>query len=352
MNKRNVKGRGARINITNRFEKLTHEDFDDGWFQEEETSNRTKFIEVYPKTILNKVTSPDLAFEYSMNPYQGCEHGCTYCYARNSHEYWGYSAGLDFERTILVKKNAPGLLEEKLKNKKWKVVPIFLSGNTDCYQPCERIYEITRKLLTVLLKYKHPVSIITKNTLILRDLDILSELAKDRLVRVTLSMTTMNKELQQKLEPRTSTFEKKIKAIQLLTEKGIPTSVIMAPIIPGLNSMEILSLGKKVSEAGALSFHYNVIRLNGQVESIFKNWLLEMYPDRYDKVIHLIEDLRKGDLQKNNFHSRIVGEGKIADMIANMVKLVKNQYFSHKSVPPFNLSLYDADYGSSQLKLF
>src|ERR1051325_6086344 len=206
------KGRGAQVNPTNRFfndayVKAFPEMIDEEMLREEQT----QYIEVFPKTIVNKVISPDIPGMYSMNPYQGCEHGCLYCYARTTHEYWGLSAGLDFERKILVKKNAPQLLEETFRKKNWKPSPIMLSGNTDCYQPIERKLEITRRILEVCLKYQHPVALITKNALILRDLDILSELAKLNLAHVMVTITSLNEELRMKLEPRTVTYKNRIK---------------------------------------------------------------------------------------------------------------------------------------------
>lgn len=194
-----IKGRGAQLNIPNRFFELSHEMSDDfleycSKEGEEADKNKTLYLEVFPKTIINKVESPDVGMMYSMNAYQGCEHGCIYCYARNSHEYWGFSAGLDFERRILVKKDAPKLLEAQLKKKSWQAYPIVMSGNTDCYQPAEKKFEITRKCLQIFLKYKHPVGIITKNSLILRDLDLLKELAKDNLISVNLSITSLSEE--------------------------------------------------------------------------------------------------------------------------------------------------------------
>ncbi|MGI8893101.1 MAG: radical SAM protein, partial [Bacteroidia bacterium] len=189
----------------------------------------TQYIEEHPKKIVNKVVSPDVSMMYSLNPYQGCEHGCIYCYARNSHQYWGYSAGLDFESKILVKPDAPRLLEKFLNNKRWNPTPITLSGNTDCYQPAEKKFEITRKCLEVLLKYKHPVSFITKNSLILRDLDLLSELASLKLVRVMVSITTLDEKLRLKLEPRTASAAKRLNVLTELSRAGVACGIMTAP---------------------------------------------------------------------------------------------------------------------------
>ena len=205
-----IKGRGAQSQVHNKFIELSHEERDDFLnycaVEDEDRTVKTTFIETFPKSIINKVTSPDVGMSYSLNPYQGCEHGCVYCYARNSHEYWGYGAGIDFESKILIKKTAPQLLEKKLQSKSWKAATIALSGNTDCYQPIEKSLKITRQLLKVFLKYKHPVGIITKNALIQRDLDILTELAKDNLVSVYLSITSLNEQTRRLLEPRTASI--------------------------------------------------------------------------------------------------------------------------------------------------
>ncbi|NND11346.1 MAG: PA0069 family radical SAM protein, partial [Flavobacteriaceae bacterium] len=278
MSNKSIKGRGAQLNVHNRFLKLEHEtrdDFLEFCKKEGEDSDRNKtlYLETFPKTIVNKVTSPDVGMNYSMNPYQGCEHGCVYCYARNSHEFWGYSAGLDFERRILIKKNAPQLLEQKLQSKNWKACPIVMSGNTDCYQPAEKKFEITRKCLEVFLKYKHPVGIISKNSLVLRDLDILKELANDGLVGIHISITSLSEETRRILEPRTATIKKRLEVVRTLSDNGIPVNAMLAPIIPGINSHEILSLAKAVSDHGAWSCAFTVVRLNGTIGEIFMNWI-------------------------------------------------------------------------------
>lgn len=269
-----IKGRGAQKNVDNRFFSQSYEMLDDflNYCEAEgdkPDDNRTHYLEVFPKTIVNRVESPDVGMEYSMNAYQGCEHGCIYCFARNSHEYWGYSAGLDFERKIMVKKNAPALLEEKLKSKNWKAQTIVMSGNTDCYQPAEKQFKITRECLQVFLKYRHPVAIITKNALISRDMDIISELAKDNLIGVNVSITSLNEKTRQLLEPRTATIKKRLETVKLLSDNGVPVNVMLAPIIPGINSHEILPLAKAAADAGAVSIVHTVVRLNGAIGEIF-----------------------------------------------------------------------------------
>ncbi|RKF03003.1 DNA repair photolyase [Tenacibaculum lutimaris] len=351
-----IKGRGAQHNTQNKFLQHRHTVLDDflNYCEAESESadnNKTSYLEIYPKTILNKVTSPDIGFSYSMNPYQGCEHGCIYCYARNTHEYWGYSAGLDFERKILYKANAPELLEKKLRSKNWQPQDIMFSGNTDCYQPIEKKLEITRKMLQVLLKLKHPASMITKNSLILRDLDVLKEMAALNLVRVSISITSLSEEVRKVVEPRTASIRKRLETVQILSENGIPVNVMMAPIIPSINSHEILPLVKKVSELGAASIGYTIVRLNGAIGEIFTNWLRKTYPDRADKILHQIEDCHGGALNDSRYGNRMRGEGKIAEQINLQFKLARKLYLKDQHLPPLDLSKFDK-HQTNQISLF
>ncbi len=351
-----IKGRGAKRNVHNRFFELSHEMRDD-FLEfcrkegEESDKNKTQYLEVFPKTIVNKVESPDIGLSYSMNAYQGCEHGCIYCYARNSHEYWGYSAGLDFERRIMVKKAAPKLLEAQLKKKSWKAHPIVMSGNTDCYQPAEKQFKITRQCLEVFLKYKHPVAIITKNALILRDLDIVKALAKDNLIGVNMSITSLSEDTRRILEPRTATIKKRLETVKVLSENGIPVNVMLAPIIPSINSHEILPLAKTASEHGALSIAHTIVRLNGAIGEIFKDWIYKTMPDRAQKVLHQIESCHGGRLNDSRYGTRMRGEGKIAEQINSLVRLARLKYFKNKVMPKLNLNLHE-QYKDGQLKLF
>ena len=281
-----IKGRGAQRNIHNRYFELSHEmrdDFLEYCHKEGEVvdKNKTQYLNVFPKTIVNKVESPDVGMAYSMNMYQGCEHGCIYCYARNSHEFWGFSAGLDFERKILVKKDAPKLLENLLKKKSWKAHTIVMSGNTDCYQPAEQKFQLTKQCLEVFLKYKHPVGIITKNALILRDIEILRALAKDNLIAVNISITSLSEDTRRILEPRTATIKRRLQTVKELSDNGIPVNVMLAPIIPSINSHEILPMAKAVSESGALSIAHTVVRLNGAIGEIFTDWIKKKMPKSF-----------------------------------------------------------------------
>tara|TARA_R110002020_G_scaffold122487_6_gene277924 strand:- start:47879 stop:48973 length:1095 start_codon:yes stop_codon:yes gene_type:complete len=342
-----LKGRGAQANVPNRFLSNVHEHRDDflefcRLEGEEFESNRTRYVPVFPKTIVNKVDSPDVGMQYSMNPYQGCEHGCIYCYARNSHEYWGFGAGLDFERVILIKQDAPRLLEEILKRKKWVAKTIVLSGNTDCYQPAEQKFKITRACLELFLKYRHPVGIITKNSLILRDLDILVQLAAQHLIGVNISITSLSEETRRILEPRTATIKKRLETIRILSANNVPVNAMLAPIIPGINSHEILQLAKAVATNGALSFGHTVVRLNGAIGQIFTEWIHKALPDRAEKVLHQIAECHGGSLNDSRFGTRQRGEGVIAQQINDMVRLARRTYFKDRVFPPLNHSLYEA----------
>lgn len=318
---------------------------------EEATDSRTTFIDTFPKTIVNKVNSPDVGLEFSLNPYQGCEHGCVYCYARNSHEYWGYGAGLDFEQKILVKRNAVELLEQKFRSKSWKAAPIVLSGNTDCYQPIERKLQITRKLLQLFLKYRHPVGIITKNALIQRDIDVLEELAKDNLVRVNLSITSLEEKTRQLLEPRTASIKKRLQTIEKLAEKGIPVNVMMAPIIPSINSHEILPLIKEIADRGACGVGYTIVRLNGAIGEVFSEWIRRAMPDRAEKVLHQIAECHNGKLNDSRFGTRMKGEGNIADQVAQQFAIGRKKYLTGRERQVLNCDLHE-QYKDGQLKLF
>ncbi|MGV3460787.1 MAG: PA0069 family radical SAM protein [Flavobacterium sp.] len=350
MKKETIKGQGAVHNIHNHFLKNRYEKsiYDDDF---EETVVKTEILEVFPKTIVNPVKSPDLSMAYSMNPYQGCEHGCAYCFARPTHEYWGYSAGVDFERKILVKKNAPELLEKFFTKRGYKAEPILMSGNTDCYQPIERKMGITRRMLEVCLEYRHPIDILTKNALVTRDIDILGKLAEKNLVCVSLSIPTINEDLRRKLEPRTSSVNNKLRAIEELSANGIPVHIMVAPMIPGLNTPEILNIVKEISGRGAKDFGYTLVRLNDTVEPVFIDWLEEHYPDRKEKVLHQIASMHGGKLGEKSVAKRKKGEGNIAEMIHTTFRIARQKYFADKEIPDLNCNLFDGTKGE-QLSLF
>ncbi|MBO6517788.1 MAG: PA0069 family radical SAM protein [Bacteroidia bacterium] len=327
-----IKGRGTSINSKNRFEKHQYI-ADEGQRFEDVGVSKTNYLDIHPKTILNPVPSPDIPMDWSMNPYQGCEHGCTYCYARSTHEYWGYSGGVDFEQTVLVKKDAAKLLEQKFKSRSWVGAPIMLSGNTDCYQPAEKRFKITRQLLEVALRYRNPIGIITKNSLVTRDIDLLEEMAQLNLVHVILSITSLDDVLRRKLEPRTASVKSKLLAIEKLTSRGIPVSTMMAPIIPAINSHEIMDMAKAVSEAGSHSINYTIVRLNGCVEDLFSDWLERHFPDRKKKVLAQIADCHGGSVQDMRFRTRMRGEGNFAQVIRQQFTLARKKYgLNQKSI--------------------
>ena len=314
-------GRGAQFNYKNKFIKneITKENSEaiDDW---EESNLKTQYIEQQSKTIVNKVESKDVGMGYSMNPYAGCEHGCIYCYARNVHEYWGYSAGLDFEQKILIKKNAPQLLRKFLMHPKWEGTPIMLSGNTDCYQPAEQQYRLTRGLLEVCNEFNQPVGILTKNSWILKDKDVLQEMAKKQIVSAMVSITSFNEDLRRIMEPRTTTAKQKLKVIEELSKAGVRMGVMMGPMIPGLNEHEMQRIMKAAADAGATFTAYTFIRLNGAIKFLFHDWLYKNFPNHADKVWHLIEQSHDGKVNDTRWGVRMRGEGSIAEMVAQQYK--------------------------------
>lgn len=351
-----IRGRGAQKKINNRFSENRHEVLDDflnhcAMEGEDADSNKTNHIEVFPKTLVNKVESPDVGMAFSANPYQGCEHGCVYCYARNSHEYWGYGAGLDFERNILYKKNAPQLLEEKIRSKNWKGDTIVFSGNTDCYQPLERKMQLTRKCLEVLWRWRHPVGIITKNALVLRDIDLFKEMAKLNLITINISITSLSEETRRLLEPRTATIKQRLKTVEELSKENIPVRVMMAPIIPSLNSHEILPLVKEVADRGARDVSYTMVRLNGQIAEIFKDWAEKTIPDRAERILNQIAETHGGALNDSQFGRRMRGSGTIADQVRDTMIVAKKKFLSHRFMPALDRSHY-LELKNPQLSLF
>lgn len=332
-----LQGRGAQINTGNRFlkDELTREHIEgiDDW---SEDNLPTQYIEQQSRTIVNKVESPDVGMAYSMNAYAGCEHGCIYCYARNVHEYWGYSAGLDFERKIIVKVNAPELLRKQLMHPKWEVMPIMLSGNTDCYQPAEQKYRLTRGLLEVCNQFNQPVGILTKNSWIIKDKDVLQELAKKKLVSAMVSITSFNEDLRRVMEPRTTTAKQRLKVIEDLSSAGIRMGVMLGPMIPGLNDHEMHSIMKSAADAGARFTAYTFIRLNGAIKLLFHDWLYKNFPDRADKVWHLIEQSHDGKVNDSRWGLRMRGEGSVA-------QIIQQQYKKYGKMFQLNEDRYELD---------
>src|SRR5215831_10800825 len=321
-----MRGRGASWSPANRFEKLhvdlTYNDLIDVDRGTEKTPRRqTQYFRDGTKSIITRNSSPDVGFETSLNPYRGCEHGCIYCYARPTHEYLGFSAGLDFESKIMVKTNAPELLSFELESPRWKPQTLVLSGVTDPYQPIERKLRITRGCLEVLAKFRNPVAIITKNHLVTRDVDLLVELAQHNAVAVNLSVTSLDPGLQRVLEPRTTSPEGRLDAIRELRAANIPVGVMVAPIIPGLTDHEVPSILDACATAGAQFAGYTIIRLPWAVAPLFEHWLEEHFPDRKEKVLRRIRHLRGNRLNNSQWHTRMTGEGFFAEQIASLFKI-------------------------------
>ncbi len=303
-----IRGRGAAANPANRFEHRACEYWPDE-YGAAEPRPETQFLPDRSRSIISYNDSPDVPFRASINPYRGCEHGCIYCYARPTHEYLGYSAGLDFETRILVKEDAPALLREALAAPKWEPQMLAVSGVTDPYQPVEKRFELTRKCLEVLAEYRNPVGIVTKNRLVTRDADILGELASRRAAAVYVSVTTLDRDLARKLEPRTSLPEQRLEAIAALRAAGVPTGVLTAPVIPGLTDHEIPAIVARAGEAGAGFAGYVMLRLPHGVKDLFGGWLRQHFPDRAEKVLNRVREMRGGDLNTSRFGARMRGEG-------------------------------------------
>jgi DNA repair photolyase len=348
-----IRGRGAQSNVKNPFEKREYslENIEE-YIEPLERETLTQYFKEHPNKIINKVDSPDLGMSYSMNPYQGCEHGCIYCYARNSHQYWGFSAGLDFERKIMIKENAPSLLRKAFDNPKWVPEKIMLSGNTDCYQPVERKMKITQRMLQVCLEYRNPVGIITKNSLILRDKEMLQEMATLNLVSVSVSITSLNEDTRLKMEPRTTTAKQRLKVVEELSKLNIPVNIMVAHIIPSINDHEIPDIIKAGAEHGANSAGYNIVRLNGSVGEIFTDWVHKNYPDRAEKVLNQIAECHGGKLNDSRFGVRMKGEGVVAETIRNLFTMARQKYMKPKEFGGYDPSIFRRPPKNGQLTLF
>jgi len=314
---RRPRGRGAVENPVQRFAKL-HIDYEEG---EAPDKVRTQFFVDHSSSVINHIKSPDLGFMSSVNPYRGCEHGCAYCYARPYHEYLGFSAGLDFESRIMVKPDAPRLLREAFLKRGYRPTTLSMSGVTDCYQPVEKKLRITRQCLEVFAEFRHPVALITKNHLITRDLDLLSELASHSAVCVYLSITSLNPKLAHVLEPRASSPQQRLDAVRKLSAAGVPVGVSTAPIIPGLNDEEIPALLQAASDAGAFGAFYTVVRLPFSVKDVFTQWLEDHFPDRKEKILGRIRESQGPTLSNGEFGKRMTGEGVWAEQISQLFRV-------------------------------
>jgi DNA repair photolyase len=339
------KGRGSHINPPNRFggpynvpdlEQVEH----DQEYLDSLHNRPTRYLPDRSRTVVAENDSPDVGFRFSINPYRGCSHGCAYCYARPTHEYLGLSAGLDFETMIFVKEDAPDLFREFLSNPRWQPEVIGISGVTDPYQPAERHFLLTRRCLEVAAEANQPVAIITKNALVLRDLDILGRMAAANLVQVNVSVTTLDADLARTMEPRTSTPTARLKAIASLREAGVPVRVLVAPVIPGLTDSEIPAILAAVKEAGAQAAGYVLLRLPWAVAPVFLEWLRRTQPARADRVEARIRSVRGGKLNNSEFGTRMRGTGELADQIANLFHLFAKRHGLDGKLPPIDCTQF------------
>ncbi|MEO1040051.1 MAG: PA0069 family radical SAM protein [Pseudomonadota bacterium] len=316
------RGRGAKSNAAGRYESETREPFDDGWNDQDRKPPKlaTRLVKDGSRTIISKNDSPDIGFDRSINPYRGCEHGCVYCYARPTHAYWGYSAGIDFESVILFKPGAAGLLRKALSKPGYQAEPIMIGAITDPYQPMERRLQITRSLLEVFVQTRHPMKIITKSASITRDIDLLAELAEQKLAGAAISLTTLDRRLSRAMEPRASSPERRLDAIEALAKAGIPVTVMTAPVIPGLTDHELENLLQAAANVGARSAGYVLLRLPLEVRDLFQQWLKEERPAAASKIMSLIRQTRGGRDYDPTFGRRGVGEGPVAELIAKRFK--------------------------------
>ena len=352
------RGRGASTNISGRFESEKREDFDDGWGALDDLPPfKTEVILEKAKNIITRNDSPDISFDRSINPYRGCEHGCVYCYARPTHAYLGLSPGLDFESKLFAKEGAAALLERELVAKNYRVQSIAMGANTDPYQPIERQYRITRSILEVLAKYDHPVGIVTKSNLVVRDLDILGPMAEKGLAKVFLSVTTLDRDLARRMEPRAPTPERRIEAIQLLAKAGVPVGVMAAPIIPALNDSEIETILTRAYSAGAREAGYTLLRLPLELRDIFREWLLVNYPDKLKHAMSLIQSTRGGKDYDSTWGRRMAGSGPYAWMIGRRFEIAAKKLGYREESQALRLDLFHPPEkgeveGAKQLSLF
>jgi len=319
-----IVGRGAGVNPAGRFERIVVQ-YDPALRDPNEPPPKTEFYWDDSQSILSKNNSPDLPFSYSINPYRGCEHGCSYCYARPYHEYLGLSAGLDFETKIFVKRNAAGLLRDALMKPSWQPQWISLSGVTDPYQPCEARFEVTRSLLQVMAEFRQACGLITKNALVTRDIDLLQDLARFDATGVTLSITTLDETLRRKLEPRTATAARRLAAVKALADAGVPVGVNVAPIIPGLNDHEIAGILQQARDHGASWAGHTIVRLPLSVAQVFEDWARREVPDAADKIMKRIRQARGGALNNADFATRMRGSGTRAEQITQMFQLARRR---------------------------
>ncbi|OWK38103.1 PA0069 family radical SAM protein [Fimbriiglobus ruber] len=344
------KGRGAADNPANRFIPLYREPFSE-YDPSEDPAPQTLFFRDASKTVLTANDSPDIPLRYHLNPYRGCEHGCSYCYARPTHEYLSFSSGLDFETRILIKEDAPERLREQLMSRKWEPQTIGISGVTDAYQPIERRTRLTRRCLEVLAEFRNPVAVITKSALVARDGDVLAGLAAHRAAAVFLSVTTLDPALARTMEPRAATPTARLRAVRELTDAGVPCGVMFAPVIPGLNDHEVADVLRAAADAGALTAGYVVLRLPYANKEIFSDWLDRHYAEKKEKILGRIRDTRSGKLNETRFGHRMTGEGEWAEMFRKLFRTARQKFNLVDRMPPLSAGSFRRP-GTRQPSLF
>ncbi len=335
-----IKGRGSASQPHARFDAWQRDAFADGWEAPPQPLPATEVRMETARTILSRNDTPDIPFRYSINPYRGCEHGCIYCYARPSHAYVNLSPGLDFETKLYAKANAAQVLRAELARPGYRPDPINLGGNTDPYQPIERSWHLTRQILEVLLEHRHPCTLVTKGAAIERDLDLLAELARHRLIHVFLSLATLDGELARRLEPRAAAPQLRLRLLRLLSEAGIPCGVLVAPIIPGLTDAGLEDVLKAAGEAGAYRADYVLLRLPGEVGGLFTDWLKRHYPLQGARIMGLIRQCRAGRENDARFFSRMVGEGQVAQLLAQRFRIARRRHGLDRPLPALDLSAF------------
>jgi DNA repair photolyase len=348
-----MKGRGAQSNRDSRYSQLQREAVDDGWSPEERSPLKTTVVAESAKSVISRNDSPDIPFEQSINPYRGCEHGCIYCYARPSHAYLGLSPGLDFESRLFAKTDAAKLLRKELSRKTYHPSPIALGANTDPYQPIERQWRVTREVLEVLAEFAHPVTITSKSSLVERDLDLLTRMAREDLVQVQISITTLDRTLARVLEPRAAAPQRRLETIRTLSAAGIPVAVMLAPIIPAATDHEIEAILAAAARVGARQARYIMLRLPLELTDLFREWLTAHLPLKETHVLSRLNDIYGGREYRSEFGSRLTGTGPYADMIRQRFALASKRLGLNQPIPPPNLSAFRRpESGAVQLSLF
>ncbi len=355
------RGRGALSNATNRFDRqkrLKHDEdfaFDDGWQDADDALKplETEVTVDRTQSIIARNESPDVGFDRSINPYRGCEHGCIYCFARPTHAYLGLSPGLDFETRILAKPDAARLLDRELRRPTYQCRPIALGTNTDPYQPVERSWRVTRSILEVLQAFKHPFTIVTKSALVVRDLDIIAPMAAERLARVALSITTLDRRLARSMEPRAATPTKRLETVRRLVDAGVPTSVMVAPLIPALNDTEVEKILQEAAKSGAVNASYVLLRLPLEIKDLFHEWLHQHQPLKAERVIAHIRETRGGRDYDSTFRKRQIGEGPYAELLANRFRLASRRLGLDREITQLDTNKFEVPIATqSQMSLF